>query len=109
VGAHDEALSPWWAVGAPVLALVTADSDAAAVAAPTVTWYGHYPQLEHGPIVIVPLSDLDTLQRVLGETIDRRLLGFRRCIRCGGETPPEYWHGEDHCQACAERYLGVVY
>ena len=34
---------------------------------------------------------------------------FRRCMYCKKSTPPEWQHGADVCQACAERHLGVAY
>jgi hypothetical protein len=38
-----------------------------------------------------------------------RIAKFRTCSMCRGRKPPEWMHGDDVCQRCAERELGVVY
>jgi hypothetical protein len=34
---------------------------------------------------------------------------FRECRFCQRSVPPEWQHGTDVCQGCAERHLGVVH
>ena len=33
----------------------------------------------------------------------------QQCEKCAETNSPEWMHGDDICQSCAERYLGVVY
>jgi hypothetical protein len=39
----------------------------------------------------------------------RRLSAYSTCRFCEVTKPPESMHAVDACQACAEKYLGVVY
>ena len=52
-----------------------------------------------------------TLMTVVGQLIkgarEMRLSRYRACRFCGTTNPPEWQHGEDTCQACAVRELGV--
>ncbi len=34
---------------------------------------------------------------------------YRRCHMCDETKPPEWMHGDDVCQDCAQNHLGVVY
>ena len=49
------------------------------------------------------------VQLLVQAAVVLRRAAFRRCRYCGQNTPPEWWHGEDACQGCAERHLGVVH
>jgi hypothetical protein len=83
-----------------------------------VRWDGpHTPVPDHRPLAEVAWADFRGNEAeavvaayllVQAATLVRRA-AFRRCRYCGENTPPEWWHGEDACQGCAERHLVVVH
>jgi hypothetical protein len=40
---------------------------------------------------------------------ESRVSTFRVCRYCERRNPPEWMHGRDVCQACAQKHLGIVY
>ena len=104
-------------IGSPGELILTLDVDGTlSLAEFSVRWYSQDPvalQREEGRVAIagssepsVRSSEFDAAFRRLRR---KRRARYRRCIRCDEMTPPEWWHGDGHCQGCAERYLGVVH
>jgi hypothetical protein len=82
----------------------------------TVRWEGpHTPRVRPRQLASLrwdrlPASRLMMVLHDLTDTAaETRRATFRKCTRCGKTRPPEWMHGEDTCQSCAERELGVVY
>ncbi len=50
-----------------------------------------------------------TLHGLVSAAVELRRAKYRKCDKCGETKPPEWMHGEDICQSCAEQHLGVVY
>lgn len=53
-------------------------------------------------------------QAVVAAALIQAAVAIRRakflvCRYCGQSNPPEWQHGADVCQGCAERHLGVVH
>jgi hypothetical protein len=104
--------------GDPGLVAVRLTDEGLAVSVYGVRWDGpHTPVPDHRPLAEVAWSDLREGEAeavvaaqllVQAATVVRRA-AFRRCRYCEKNTPPEWWHGDDACQGCAERHLGVVH
>lgn len=62
----------------------------------------HWHNLESGELYAL-------LVRLIESAAARRCATYRTCRYCGKNTPPEWQHGDDVCQSCAERHLGVVH
>lgn len=45
----------------------------------------------------------------IDSTRNHRLEKFTTCVKCEEKKPPEWMHGDDICQSCAERHLGVIH
>ena len=82
-----------------------------------IDWEGrpYGPEVRSQPLAglnwrLMPAARLAT---ILHDTIEAaqqlRLAKFRKCEHCGETRPPEWMHGKDCCQSCAERHLGVVH
>ena len=50
-----------------------------------------------------------TLHGLISAAIEIRRSKYRKCEKCEETQPPEWMHGEDICQSCAEQHLGVRY
>ena len=50
-----------------------------------------------------------TLHTLVESAREIRRAKYRKCEKCGEAKPPEWMHGEDICQSCAEKHLGVVH
>jgi hypothetical protein len=50
-----------------------------------------------------------TLHQLIGAASELRRAQYRKCKRCNETKPPEWMHGDDICQSCAEQHCGVVY
>ena len=80
------------------------------------TWITPY-ELQVAPIHIASMTWVavseSAAMRLLGASIsaarEARLSKFRTCTTCETSTPPEWMHGEEVCQGCAEREDGVVH
>lgn len=104
--------------GDPGLVVVMLTDEALAVSVYGVRWDGpHTPVPDHRPLAQAAWSDfrggeaeavIATHLLVQAAIVIRRA-AFRRCRYCGKDKPPEWWHGEDACQGCAERHLEVVH
>jgi hypothetical protein len=67
----------------------------------------------NGAVIVGAGGDVESrteeVVNALADLRRRRKRKFQRCVRCEVRKPPEWWHGDGHCQSCAERYLGVVH
>ncbi len=104
--------------GDPGLVAVTFTDEGLAVSVFGIRWDGpHTPVPDHRPLAQAAWSDFRegeaeavvAAQLLVQAAAVVRRAAFRRCRYCGENTPPEWWHGEDACQGCAERHLGVVH
>ena len=50
-----------------------------------------------------------TLHVLISTAVEIRRAKYRKCEKCGETKPPEWMHGDDICQSCAERHLEVVH
>ncbi|HBN74725.1 MAG TPA: hypothetical protein DD473_02660 [Planctomycetaceae bacterium] len=81
-----------------------------------VRWDGPHTPTVHPRLVTAinwkSLPDFD-ITCLIGMAIEstrrHRIEKYRTCLRCGETNPPEWMHGDDICQSCAERHLGVVH
>jgi hypothetical protein len=104
--------------GDPGLVVVTLDDEGVGVGIFQVRWEGpHTPVPYTRPLARVGWSDFHdqgeeavvAVHLLVQAAAVVRRAAFRRCRYCGDNTPPEWWHGKDACQGCAERHLGVVH
>jgi hypothetical protein len=104
--------------GDPGLIVVNLDGEGVGVGTFQVRWEGpHTPIPYTRPLARVAWTDFRdqreeavvAVHLLVQAAIVVRRAAFRRCRYCGKNAPPEWWHGEDACQGCAERYLGVVH
>ena len=82
----------------------------------TVRWEGpHTPVARPKRLAMLDWKNLPAsrtvilLHMLIEAARDVRRARYRRCERCGDTKPPEWMHGENICQSCAEQQLGVVY
>jgi hypothetical protein len=103
--------------GDPGLVAVRLGEEGVEVSVFGVRWDGpHTPVPDHRPLAAVAWAALGSeaeaavaVHMLARAAVVIRRATFRRCRHCGKDTPPEWWHGEDACQGCAERHLGVVH
>jgi hypothetical protein len=104
--------------GDPGLVAVRFTDSGLTVSVYGVRWDGpHTPVLDHRPLAEVAWDDFRggeteavvAAQLLVQAAVVVRRAAFCRCRYCGKSTPPEWWHGEDACQGCAERHLGIVH
>lgn len=104
--------------GSPGLVVLEVVGDALHLLEFRITWpHPHEPEAAHRLVEARPLveilggdmSALASLRASIDRIIDERRARFIVCRFCGAETPPEWAHGGDTCDACAERHLGVVH
>ena len=104
--------------GDPELVAVRFSDEAVAVSVCGLRWDGpHNPLADNRLLAELMWRDfggdeaeaLIAVHLLVQAAVVVRRAAFRRCRRCGENTPPEWWHGEDACQGCAERHLGVVH
>lgn len=104
--------------GSPGLVTVTLDQEGIVVAIFGIRWNGpHTPVRDDRQLARVTWSEfrshetegLIAVQHLVQAAILLRRGAFRQCSYCGKNTPPEWWHGENACQGCAEQHLGVVH
>jgi hypothetical protein len=105
-------------VGKPGLVAVRLTDAGLTVSVYGVRWDGpDTPVPDHQPLAEVAWADfrgneaeaMVAAHLLVQAAIVVRRAAFRRCRFCQKNTPPEWWHGEDTCQGCAERHLGVVH
>ena len=67
------------------------------------------------PLVTVQCDDMtgeeraEVVKSLIRLISKRRRKLYERCQDCNKLTAPEYQHGDDTCQGCAQRELGVDY
>lgn len=81
-----------------------------------VRWEGpHTPSVRPQQLAVLSwrrlpaAATLTALDAIVRGVVELRRSGYRRCVKCGETNPPEWMHGDDICQSCAQRHLGVVY
>jgi len=113
VGLPGEAV---WIGGEPGDVIVQVDQSELIVSVYGVRWDGPH------TLVLCPqrLASLSWMQFppaaikiVIHELIDvatkLRRAQYRRCNKCNETKPPEWMHGDDICQSCAEGHYGIVH
>lgn len=104
--------------GNPPVVVMRSVNDALHVLDYQIDWTGpsstrsdhrlhHSEALDQGPITGASLAA--SLGEPIASAIALRRARFRVCRLCGDEYAPEYLHGDDLCQGCASRHLGIVY
>lgn len=102
--------------GDPGEVIVRISGSKVSIAVYSVRWEGsHTPVVR--PMQIATLNwkrlpaatMLVALHGLINAGVELRRAKYRRCDKCGETKPPEWMHGDDICQSCAEHHLGVVY
>lgn len=69
----------------------------------------HTPVEEWVPVSVLPvMSSPVEIEKARRALLKRRRF-FKVCDVCGERKPDGWMHGNELCQSCAERELGVVY
>ena len=58
---------------------------------------------------VSPEAAMRVVKALMTAAQEARLAKYRTCTMCERTTPPEWMHGTDVCQRCAERELGIVH
>jgi hypothetical protein len=102
--------------GDPGEVIVRLTTSAVTVAQYAVTWETPYtPTVQPIQIGVFDWQAVpgDAAMRVVKALItaarEARLADFATCRSCLKRTPPEWMHGDELCQSCAERDGGVVH
>lgn len=101
--------------GDPVEVLVRVDLHAVHVEVPAVEWHGHTPVLTGERRASFAAGEIESgagrrrFEEAVAGARAERCARFRTCAECGRHLPPEWMHGRDLCQGCAERHHGIVY
>lgn len=102
--------------GDPGEVIVRIGGSKISIAVYSVRWEGpHTPVVRPKPLATLNWKRLPAartmmeLHSLIESAIEIRRSKYGKCERCGKTQPPEWMHGEDICQSCAERDLGVVY
>ncbi len=81
-----------------------------------IVWEGsHTPVVSPKPLLslnwrLMPAARLTPLLHDMIEAAQQiRLATFHKCEHCGETKPPEWMHGKNCCQSCAEQHLGIVH
>lgn len=102
--------------GDPGEVIVKLTASQVAVAEFAVSWHTPYtPVVEPIAIGIVnwtrisPEATMRAVKALIAAAREARLAKFSECRICERSHPPEWMHGEDVCQGCAERGTGIVH
>ena len=102
--------------GDPGEVIVRISGSKVSVAVFSVRWEGpHTPVVRPKQLATLNWQRLPasaammTLHELITAAVEIRRAKYRKCERCGETNPPEWMHGEDICQSCAEKHLGVVH
>jgi len=102
--------------GDPGEVIVRISSSKVSIAMYSVRW-----EAPHRPVVrpkqlatlnwkrLLAPTTMVTLHGLISAAVELRRAKYRKCEKCGETKPPEWMHGEEVCQSCAEQHLGVVY
>lgn len=102
--------------GDPGEVIVRLSGNKVSIAGYSVRWEGpHTPVVRSKQLATLNWKRLPasttmmTLHGLITAAIEIRRAKYRTCEKCRETKPPEWMHGDDICQSCAERHLGVVY
>lgn len=102
--------------GDPGEVIVRISGSKVSIAVFSVRWEGpHTPVVHPKPLATLNWKRLPAITMMVmmhglvSAAVELRRAKYRKCEKCGVTKPPEWMHGNDICQSCAELHWGVVH
>lgn len=92
--------------------VILINPDAMELRLPVLTWIGPHKSAQTSRLwERYALDQLEEAQLadLIAQALVQQQESFSDCQYCGQHKPKGWMHGEDVCQSCAEKELGIVY